>query len=157
MKRFIFIALAITFCLAGKASVWTDANGTTWTFTTSGSNATLKKMTNGEYVSCISGTIPNDLVIPSVVYVGSTPYNVTSIGNSAFVRCSSLTSINIPEGVTSIGACTFQDCARLTSINIPNTVNSIGGYTFQNCSNLTSINIPNGVTSIQTYTFNGCI
>ena len=43
---------------------------------------------------------------------------VTSIGNAAFSRCSSLTNINIPEGVTSIGSSVFSGCSSLTGINV---------------------------------------
>ena len=35
---------------------------------------------------------------------------VTSIGNSAFWGCSSLTSVVIPSGVTSFDNCTFSGC-----------------------------------------------
>ena len=131
MKRFIFIALAITFCLAGKAYEWTDENGTVWTFNVSNGNARLYKGWNSP---CISGTIPANLVIPATVYSGETAYPVTAIGSYAFYGCSSLTSINIPEGVT-----------------------AIGGAAFQNCSSLTSINIPEGVTAIETSAFEYCI
>ena len=81
---------------------------------------------------------------------------VTSIGECAFMNCSSLTSINIPNSVTSIGDEAFQYCSSLTSINIPNSVTSLGQYTFEGCSSLASINIPNSVTSLGQYTFSGC-
>ncbi len=42
---------------------------------------------------------------------------VTSIGNSAFKNCSSLTSITIPESVTSIGIYAFYECLSLEKIN----------------------------------------
>ena len=35
------------------------------------------------------------------------PDGVTSIGDSAFSWCSSLTGITIPDGVTAIGNCAF--------------------------------------------------
>ena len=82
--------------------------------------------------------------------------SVTSIGNRAFSDCRSLASINIPSSVTSIGENAFSGCSSLTSINIPSSVTSIGWYAFQNCSSLTSINIPSSVTSIGTAAFEGC-
>ena len=80
----------------------------------------------------------------------------TSIGNSAFRECTSLTSITIPSGVTSIGNYAFNDCSGLTSINIPSGVTSIGESAFSGCSGLTSINIPSSVTNISAYAFSGC-
>ena len=64
---------------------------------------------------------------------------VTSIGDSAFIGCSSLTSVTIPEGVTSIGDDTFYDCSSLTSVTIPKSVTSIGFEAFYGCSSLTDI------------------
>ncbi len=43
---------------------------------------------------------------------------VTSIGNSAFYRCTKLTGITIPDSVTSIGSYAFISCYSLTSIRI---------------------------------------
>ncbi len=84
------------------------------------------------------------------------PSSVTSIGESAFSGCSSLTSINIPNSVTSIGKCAFYNCSSLTSITIPDSVTEIGSWAFYRCYSLTSITIPNSVTSIGEYAFCGC-
>jgi hypothetical protein len=84
------------------------------------------------------------------------PNCVNSIGNYAFIGCSSLTSISIPENVTSIGDYAFDNCSGLTSITIPNSVTSIGGAAFSGCSGLTSITIPESVTSIAADAFYGC-
>ena len=84
------------------------------------------------------------------------PDSVTSIGESAFFGCKSLTSINIPGSVTSIGRGAFRWCKSLTSINIPNSVTSIGNSAFGECKSLTSINIPDSVTSIGESAFSGC-
>ena len=66
---------------------------------------------------------------------------VTSIGNSAFDRCSGLTSFDIPNSVTSIGNWAFYYCRSLTSVTIPDSVTSIGEYAFESCRSLTSITI----------------
>ena len=44
------------------------------------------------------------------------PNSVTSIGDSAFENCDSLTSIIIPDSVTSIGYRAFSDCTSLTDV-----------------------------------------
>ena len=56
------------------------------------------------------------------------PDGVTSIGDSAFSRCKTLTSIVLPEGVTSIGDGAFWGCSNLTSIVLPEGVTSIGTW-----------------------------
>ena len=82
--------------------------------------------------------------------------SLTSIGESAFYNCSSLTSIEVPSSMTSIDGYAFYGCSGLTSILIPNNVTSIGENAFNGCSGLTSIEIPNNVTSIGDCAFSGC-
>ena len=85
------------------------------------------------------------------------PQGITSIGGNAFYMCYSLTSIVIPQGVTSIGGNAFYACHSLTSIVIPQGVTIIGGNSpFNSCSSLTSIVIPQGVTSIGGSAFSSC-
>ena len=81
---------------------------------------------------------------------------VTSIGDSAFFDCTSLTSVTIPDSVTSIGEYAFYNCTSLTSVTIPNSVTSIGEYAFYNCTSLTSVAIPDSVTSIGDDAFSNC-
>ena len=97
-----------------------------------------------------------DITIPEKVTYNTIEYNITSIGEKAFMYCSSLTSITIPNSVTSIEIWAFLGCSSLTSITIPNNVTDIGQYAFQGCNALTSITIPNNVTSIRYDTFKEC-
>ena len=84
------------------------------------------------------------------------PDSITSIGDYAFLGCSSLTSVTIPDSVTNIGEWAFSGCSSLTSVTIPDSVTSIGDSAFYNCSSLTSVTIPDGVTSIEGSAFSGC-
>ncbi len=84
------------------------------------------------------------------------PNSVTSIGDVAFYECGSLTRVTIPDSVTSIGETAFWKCTALTSVTIPNRVATIGGRAFMECSSLTSITIPDSVTSIGFAAFSNC-
>ena len=91
-------------------------------------SVTYTKRSSGNY-SGLSGSI----TIPSQVTYNSVLYQVTSIGDYAFYKCSGLTSVTIPNSVTSIGERAFEDCSGLTSVTIPNSVTSIGESAFEDC------------------------
>ena len=85
------------------------------------------------------------------------PTGVTSIGDHAFMKCDSLTSITIPDSMTSIGYEAFYRCSSLANINIPSSVTSISNSAFYCCYSLTNITIPSSVTSIGNSAFQSCI
>ena len=82
--------------------------------------------------------------------------NVTSIGDSAFYDCGSLSTIVIPSSVTSIGDGAFFCCRSLSEIVIPSSVTSIGDHAFYDCRSLSEIVIPSSVTSIGDSAFHKC-
>lgn len=67
-----------------------------------------------------------ELVIPSEIE----GKKVTSIGEIAFMNCTTLTSVTIPEGVTNIGFEAFFCCSALKTINIPDSITSIQNAAF---------------------------
>ncbi len=84
------------------------------------------------------------VVVNGILIDGSTctgnvviPDSVMSIGEQAFLECTSLTSITIPDSVTSIGEIAFSGCENLAEITIPDSVTSIGEDAFFKCDNLT--------------------
>ncbi len=84
------------------------------------------------------------------------PDSVTFISDSAFAYCSSLTNISIPNSVTAIGSFAFEGCTKLESITLPSSLLTISEFLFYDCSQLTTIHIPDSVSSIRTYAFYNC-
>ena len=112
-----------------------------------------------EIINLPSGGSDNTALISLIERTATSfeiPEGTTSIGGSAFSRCTGLTSIIIPNSVTSIGDDAFEQCFSLTSITIPNSVTSIGGSAFNWCIGLTSIMIPDSITNISNYAFYHC-
>ncbi len=124
------------------------------------------------------GAYDGDIVIPETVINDGKEFTVTGIGERAF-ELTSVTTVEIPETVTTIGDWAFLDCSDLVEINIPNSVTYLGFYAlgccyaletatlstsitvideelFRDCSSLTSIIIPEGVTEIKEDAFYGC-
>ena len=66
---------------------------------------------------------------------------VVEIGREAFMFCSSLTSITLPEGVTSIGDRVFYDCSSLTRVVLPDSIGEMKGNPFDKCGSLVDISV----------------
>ena len=101
-------------------------------YNTSGNNTasvTYKGDSWYAYANEYSGAV----TIPTEVTYEGTTYSVTSIGNNAFLECSGLTSVVIPNSVTSIGYLAFNICSGLTSVVIPNSVTAIADNAFEDC------------------------
>ena len=103
-------------------------DGVTWTYTVSNGKVTI----GGGSVS--SPAIRTDIVGAISIPKTLGGKSVANIGPCAFLDCSKLTSVTIPDSVTSIGYYAFKGCGGLTSITIPNSVTSIGGDAFSECN-----------------------
>ena len=149
MRKLYFLFFLAFLPLVASAADKVEIDGIYYNLNSSGDTKTAEVTQNPNRYS-------GDIVIPETVTYNDVTYSVTSIGNSAFLGCSGLTSVTIPNSVTSIGYHAFSDCTSLTSVTIPNSVTSIGNMAFHNCSGMTSVIISNSVTSIGSGAFSDC-
>ena len=136
-----------------------------FTYTVSGTSATITSYTGAGGVVVIPALVNTVPVVAigdeafsrnaSITSV-TIPNGVTSIGNEAFFYCTSITSVMIPSSVTSIGNAVFLSCESLTSVTIPNSVTRMGFGAFKGCLNLASLTLSNSLTSIRDSTFGDC-
>lgn len=97
-------------------------SGAYFTYTTSGSKATITGYTGDD----------EELIIPS--YIDG--YKVESIADSAF-SSEVLKRVTVPNGVKSIGWFAFYACPAMTSITLPESIESIGHSAFSPTGKLT--------------------
>ena len=154
MKKIFNIVLFALFCTSfAQAQV-----GKTFKFTYEGQ--TLKyEVANGNEAKVSkqkSTKISGDVKVPERVTLAGKKYRVTTIGELAFLDCTALTSVTLPNSVTTIGKAAFSLCTGLTSVTLPNSATTIGEWAFSHCTGLTSVTIPNSVTTIGKGAFGGC-
>jgi hypothetical protein len=124
-------------------------------------NNSIKTALNGKYVNLeLTGntltSIGEEAFLNCSNLIGITiPNSVTSIGGYAFQNCTGLTNVIIPNNVTIIGEGAFWNC-DITSVIIGSSVEIIGGSAFIGCNDLTTLIIPSSVTSIGEKAFQNC-
>lgn len=78
---------------------------------------------------------------------------VNEVESSAFLGCTSLTNVYLPELIIAYTG-TFSGCTALQSISLPK-VSTIGNSYFSGCSNLTTVSLPL-CHSVGSFCFNEC-
>ena len=148
--RFAFSA-----CYSLISVIWNAKNCTDFTEASDNPfywHRDITSFTLGDNVEHIPAFLFSQTKVTSITI----PNSVLSIGDCAFLGCSSLTSITIPDSVTRVGMGVFSQCSSLSSIVVSKSITSIQDYTFYECSSLTSITIPDSVTYIGKGAFEGC-
>jgi BspA type Leucine rich repeat region (6 copies) len=165
--QILLIALALLLPPAAKAQfTYTINNGAIIItgYTGSGGAVVIPATTNGYPVVSIEADAFYDTSVTSVTI----PDSVTSIGDYAFLDCTSLTNITVVAGnpaYSSANGVLFNH-AETTLVQfptgaggnytIPNSITSITEWAFDGCTGLMSVTIPDSVTSIGDYAFADC-
>ena len=82
---------------------------------------------------------------------------ITVIGDDAFIRCSTLAEVVIPQSVVSVGRGAFAYCHSLESIKLPDGIESIFCRAFYSCESLASLTLPRGIKDIGDEALSGCL
>lgn len=98
---------------------------------------------------------PEGMFIDSKITTIEMPPNITSFNWNAFNRCYFLTSIIIPDKVITIGDAAFLSCTSLRSISFGRSVKTISAECFSWVA-VESIRFPSSVESIQINAFSSC-
>lgn len=116
--------------------------------------ATTATQGNSDY-QVVNGVLKKYLGTDTEVNIPSN-LNITSIGERAFFRKSTITNIKMPAGIISVGNYAFSGCDKLKHITFSNSITSIGNYAFENCKSLEGVTLPDTLTNIGSYAFSGC-
>ena len=156
MKKSVF-TFALALLTAGSAWAYDFKAGDLYYNITDASNKTVEVTYEADPESSDNyKSLPGTVTIPATVSHNDTEYSVTSIGEKAFMSCTILKQVTIPNSVTSIGDSAFDGCSALTQITIPDGVTSLGNKIFNNCSALAQVVLPDGIEQIGNSTFSGC-
>lgn len=82
--------------------------------------------------------------------------SLESIGNFAFMYCTALTEIALPESVLKLGTSVFYACTSLESATLPSNIKEIPVEIFSSCTALKSVNLNDGITSVGFDAFSNC-
>ena len=105
-----------------------------------------------------SPAIPSDakkITIPQEFEYNATIYTVVGIGKQAFMGCTSLTELSLPESLKYLGESAFFNCYKLKSLALPNGVEEIRKECFKSTA-LSEITLSDALTTIGEGAFTGC-
>ena len=138
-----FLAVAMLLTLLPAAAFAAPAPESDFEYGVSNGRAIIRKYKGA------GGTVE----IPATL--GGSP--VTGMKMQAFIECTSLKSVSMPESMTWIGDSAFAGCTGLEQVKISPNLTTIGPNSFYSCNGLTSVVVPDKVTSIESLAFFGCL
>lgn len=85
------------------------------------------------------------------------PQKLTRIGVRAFKNCGKIANeVVINEGVTDVGEEAFRDCQTIPKFTFPSTLTVMKELAFAGCKSIKDINLPEGVVTLKNGCFSYC-
>ena len=85
------------------------------------------------------------------------PNSLETLSNRAFYKCTGLKTLSFSgDRLSEIEPYTFYGCTALETVTLPESLKKIGEFSFRNCVALTSINFVDGLETLGRYSFYGC-
>ena len=75
------------------------------------------------------------------------------IGKQAFVYCTDIVDIDIPDSVVYIGSVAFGNCENLQTVYIGNGVIEIGEGAFSGCKSLKNFRVPDSIKKFEGFSY----
>lgn len=101
--------------------------------------------------------------IPDYAFMGCTslrrvslPQTLKRIGFQAFSECASLETINFPDSLEDIGSNSFSYCRSLNDVVFPKELKHIGHNAFSFCESLEEVSLPDSIKELESYAFSDC-
>jgi hypothetical protein len=151
MKKIFCVGLSLIIC-AACASVFSACGGS--------AEVEYSLSDDGSYY-IVSGVSGNKSALKTYSVLSAYPDEnghllpVKEVGYEAFMNCTSLYSVTLPEGIEKIGERAFMRCS-FSSIILPQTLTEIAYGAFGMCDNLTEVTIPESVTTLAPRSFAYC-
>lgn len=96
-----------------------NAQGITIYYNYVNEKAELSVTFRGEYPYQSGSQYNNDIIIPETVDYNNKTYKVTSIGDNAFMNCTKVNSVQIPNSIVSIGKNAFWHVMHFLILRFP--------------------------------------
>ncbi len=114
-------------------------------------NSSSDSFSSLETINIISDTVVR---VEENAFEGCTAKNINfyspikTIENGAFLNCSELKTITLPDSLEELGEYSFKGCTLLEKISLPDKITKIPSHCFQNCSSLKSIKFPDSLQEL---------
>ncbi len=139
-----------------KSVTWLPANcsiGTDDSAPFYSTNSKITSFTFGNQVQTIPAYLCKNMSLLDTIVL---PPSVSSLGQYAFMYCTSLKSINLPVTQKTLPISFLEGCTSLESIELPATLTTISQDAFYGCSKLANVTLHEGITTINQRAFFNC-